>query len=67
MAVETSIEIIKPKSPAEAMTEMSKLQRPLDKIHKQMLSTERTITNMDVQLVGRTADDTMLWKAMERL
>ena len=64
MAVKRSIEQIKLKSPAEAIEEMNKLQSQLD---IQMLSTERAITNMGVQIVGNTADATVLWKAMERL
>jgi hypothetical protein len=67
VAIKRSVEAVKLKSPGDAMTEMNKLQAQLDQVHKQMLSTERAITNMGVQIVGRTADATMLWKAMEKL
>lgn len=65
VAVKSKVENIKLRSPADAIAEMNQLTRQLDKVHIQMLSVERAITNQITQIIGRTADATALWKAME--
>lgn len=67
VAVKRSVENIKLRSPADAITEMNKLARQLNKVQIQMLSSERAITNQGTQVIGQTADATALWKAMENL
>jgi hypothetical protein len=67
VAVKKSVEDIKLRSPADAIAEMSKSVRQLDKVQAQMLNTERAIINQGTQITGQTADATALWKAMENL
>ena len=67
IVVKRSFETIYLKTRDEATAEMNRLMRKLDKVHMQMLSTERAVTSMGTQIVGRTADATTLLKAMEQL
>lgn len=67
VAVKRSVENIKFRSLADAISEMNKLERQLDKVQSRILNTERAITNQGTRIIGQTADATALWKAMESL